>query len=295
MLSWSYYNDAGYLSAELVAENPRIALYGFFQVGKSTLINCLLNHYAALTGKGLATTSLTARYRYGVETRLQYRRENSELANITIEQLGNISSTDDMCFDGSFHLEAREPSKILKHCDLIDTPGFNADATDTTTALSILGNVNYCLFVIPNRGLHDSEREILSQISAKSMPISVIMNCSEGRRTEKWLPKHELNQKILSANQAQLSSVGIRTMPLGGEQIFACNALFYWSQQDDFDKSKTYIDRGDTVIKHIEELLREEKLSTDRENVVTLSRIPKLVECLKARIKSYNPVKHSWR
>ena len=66
MLSWSYYNDAGYLSAELVAENPRIALYGFFQVGKSTLINCLLNHYAALTGKGLATTSLTARYRYGV-------------------------------------------------------------------------------------------------------------------------------------------------------------------------------------------------------------------------------------
>ena len=58
--TFSDYFNEGYIPKELVEEKPRIALYGCFQVGKSTLINCLMNHYVALTGKGLATTSLVS-------------------------------------------------------------------------------------------------------------------------------------------------------------------------------------------------------------------------------------------
>ena len=294
MRSWADYNNAGYLSAELVKEKPRIALYGCFQVGKSTLINCLMNRYVALTGKGLATTSLTARYRYGNKS-LQYRRADGGLSDITTKQLHDISDLNSMTSDKRFfNLEAHEPAEILNLCDMIDTPGFQANSTDTDTALGILESVNYCLFVMPNRGLWEEEKNLLKRLSESGIPVSVIMNCSDGRGDVKWLPAHSLNQEILAENQAAITSAGIRTLSLGGEQIFICNALFYWSQQADFDKSKVYIDRGDTVKKHIRNLLDEEDEETSAENILTLSRIPKLVECLKARIAKYNPITHEW-
>ena len=196
MRSWADYNNAGYLSAELVKEKPRIALYGCFQVGKSTLINCLMNRYVALTGKGLATTSLTARYRYGNKS-LQYRRADGGLSDITTKQLHDISDLNSMTSDKRFfNLEAHEPAEILNLCDMIDTPGFQANSTDTDTALGILESVNYCLFVMPNRGLWEEEKNLLKRLSESGIPVSVIMNCSDGRGDVKWLPAHSLNQEI---------------------------------------------------------------------------------------------------
>lgn len=276
-----------------VKEKPRIALYGCFQVGKSTLINCLMNHYVALTGNGLATTSLTARYRYG-DKQLQYRRSNGYLADIAQEQLHNLKSLDDFYSDKSFFcLEAHEPAEILKLCDMIDTPGFQANAADTDTALGIINSVNYGLFIIPNRGLWDVEKKLLKRLS-EHLPVSVIMNCSEGRGTPKWIPSHSINQNILAENKASLSTAGIHTLPLGGEEIFVCNALFYWSRQDDFDTSKVYVEEADTLAEQIDFTLTMKGEDTSRENILSLSRIPKLVDGLKERINKYNPVTHHW-
>lgn len=293
MLKWGDCFEAGHISKELVEEKPIIALYGCFQIGKSTLINCLLNHYAALTGKGLATTALTARYRYGKE-RLQYRKSDSGLTDITLDELHNKNSFEDICSDGSFHIEAHTEGNILKYCDIVDTPGFNANITDTSVALSILENINYCLFIITNRGLSIPEQEMLKKLSLHEVPISIIMNCVEGRGDSKWIPTHPVNQQFIEENQAWLFSAGIKTLSLGEKKIFPCNVLFYWSQQTDFEKCKSYIDRGDTVIKHIKNTLEDEDENTDSDSIVNLSQIPMLVESLKLRINGYNPITHKW-
>lgn len=294
MRDWSDYSITFYpVPLKLTKEKPRIALYGCFQVGKSTLINCLLNRYAALTGNGLATTSLTARYRYG-NKRLRYMRRNGEKADITTEQLHNLSSLDDIFPDKSFFtLEAHEPAEILNLCDLADTPGFQANSSDTDTSFAILKSVNYCLFVMPNRQLWDVEKDLLKRLYESGLPVSVIMNCIEGRGTPKWIPL--LNEEILAENKAALSSAGIKTLPLGGEDIFACNALFYWSQQEDFDKSKAYIEEADTMAEQINFLLAMRGEDTSRENILALSRIPHLIDCLKARIEKYDSLTHIWR
>lgn len=294
MLSWSEYFKAGHLSEELVAEKPIIALYGCFQIGKSTLINCFLNNYAALTGKGLATTALTARYRYGEKERLQYRQANGNLKDTTLAELSNVNSLENICNDGSFHIEARAPGNLLQYCDIVDTPGFDANNADTSAALSILGNVNYCLFVIPNRGLSNYEKTMLQNLSQRGVPVSIIMNCREGRGSSNWIPAHPINQKIIEENQAWLHSAGIKILTLGEKKIFPCNAIFYWSQQENFEKSINYIDRGNTVLKHIKYALEEEDISVDSKTILALSQIPTLFDVLKSKISAYNPITHEW-
>ena len=292
--SWNDYVTGGHIPLSLTAEKPRIALYGCFQVGKSTLINCLMNRYATLTGNGIATTSLTARYRYG-DKRLQYKRQDGNLSDITQEQLHNLKSLDDVYPDKSFFsIEAHEPAEILKLCDIVDTPGFQANSADTDTALGITNSVNYGLFIIPNRGLWDVEKKLLKRL-AERLPVSVIMNCSDGRGSPKWIPAHSINQKFLAENTAAIKSEGIHPLPLGGEEIFSCNALFYWSRQADFDTSKAYIEDADTLTELINLTLTMNGESANRENIIALSRIPKLVECLKARINNYDPLTHKWR
>lgn len=294
MRNWSYYVDGGHIPSNLIAEKPRIAFYGCFQIGKSTLINCLMNRYVALTGNGLATTSLTARYSYG-DKRLQYMRRDGNFADITHEQLNNLSNLDDIYPDRRFFsLEAHEPAEMLKLCDIVDTPGFQANAADTDAALGILESINYGLFVIPNRGLWDVEKKLLKRLS-EHVPVSVIMNCSEGCGTLKWIPSHSINEKILEENAAAISGAGVKTLPLGGEEIFVCNAMFYWSRQAEFNVSKSYIEGSDILTEQIELLLTMKGESTSCENVVALSRIPLLVKCLTARIAKYNPVTHAWR
>ena len=120
------------------------------------------------------------------------------------------------------------------------------------------------------------------------------MNCIRGRREESWLPCHPINLEILEENEAWLESSGIKVLPLGGRLIFSCNALFYWSQQEEFEKSKAYIDRPDTVQKHITGLLREEEIDDSMESILEQSKIPDLIQNLKDRIGAYDPVTHAW-
>ncbi len=295
MRSWNDFVSEGHIPAELVHEKPIIALYGSLQNGKSTLINCFMGRYTALTGKGLATTSLTARYRYAENERIQYRLASGDLRDITLDELFRAKSFDDISSGSSFNIEAKVPAEILKFCDIVDTPGFNANNEDTAKAWKILENVNYCLFVISNTGLTELNRDILKQLCKKCPAVSIIMNCSDGRRQEKWLPSHPANMNFINEIRSWINSEGLEIIPLGGKYIFSCNALFYWSQQKDFEKSKAYINQADTVHKHIAGLLKDEEIVISSENILSLSRINELISALEAQIKKYNPANHQWR
>lgn len=162
-------------------------------------------------------------------------------------------------------------------------------------ALSALPHVNYILYVMTNRGFSQIDKELLTKLFEQKIPISILMNCNQGRREERWIPCHEINQEIMEQNVSWLQSAGILVFPIAGKLIYPCNFLFYWSQMPEFELSKKDIDRPDTVIKHMKGLLEEEGYKTDADTIKELSSIPMLMEALKERITNYNPITHEWR
>ncbi len=295
MRKWSDFIKEGHISADFAKERPIIAIYGNFQIGKSTFLNCLLGHYLALAGKGRSTTALTTRYRYNSEMKLKYRSKQGELYPVTLEEIRESSFVEKVNIESGFHIESWADSLFLEICDIVDTPGYNANDTDTKRALSALPHVNYILYVMTNRGFSQMDKELLIKLSERNIPISILMNCNQGRREERWIPCHEINQEIMEQNVSWLQSAGISLFPICDKLIYPCNFLFYWSQMPEFELSKKDIDRPDTVIKHIKGLLEEEGYKTDADTIKELSSIPMLMEALKERITNYNPITHEWR
>lgn len=295
MRHWYDFCQNGSVPDSVTREKPIIAIYGPFQTGKSTLLNCLLGRYTALTGKGLATTALTARCRWGSTPRLRYRDLSGDLLPATMEQIHNPDFLKRVMQNHGFHIEANAPAELLKHCQIVDTPGFNACSADTSAALSVLDEIHYVLFVVPNRGFSQAEKQLLRELAQKEIPVTVLMNCTQGRREERWIPGHSINQSILAENENWLKSENISVYPIDNRMIYPCNFLFYWSQQPDFTESMPYIDRPDTVQKHIRELLREEGFSETSESIISLSGVPQLKEWLMQKIQGYDSILHRWR
>lgn len=295
MRHWYDFCQNGSVPDSVTREKPIIAIYGPFQTGKSTLLNCLLGRYTALTGKGLATTALTARCRWGSTPLLRYRDLSGDLLPATIEQIHSPDFLKKVMQNHGFHIEANAPAELLRHCQIVDTPGFNACSADTSAALSVLDEIHYVLFVVPNRGFSQAEKQLLRELARREIPVTVLMNCTQGRREERWIPNHAINREILEENESWLRSEQIPVHPINGQLIYPCNFLFYWSQQPDFTESIPYIDRPDTVQKHIRELLWEEGFSETPESIISLSGVPQLKEWLLQKIQGYDPILHRWR
>jgi len=295
MRRWYDFCQNGSVPVEVTREKPIIAIYGPFQTGKSTLLNCLLGRYTALTGKGIATTALTARCRWGSAPRLRYRDLSGDLIPATLEQIHNPAFLKKVMQNQGFHIEADAPAELLKHCQIVDTPGFNACSADTHASMSVLDEIHYVLFVVPNRGFSQAEKQLLRGLARREIPVTVLMNCTQGRREERWMPDHAINREILDENESWLRSEHIPVHPVNDRLIYPCNFLFYWSQQVNFAESLPYIDRPDTVQKHICELLQEEGFSNSPESIIRLSGVPQLKEWLMQKIQGYDPILHKWR
>jgi len=298
MRKWGDFVHEGSVPEELTKEHPIIAIYGGYQVGKSTLLNCLLGQYIALAGKGLATTTLASRYRYGKYNRIRYRTKpdstyGGDLCQTTLEQIRDRKCLGNIDMESGFHLEVETPAGILKKCDIVDTPGYNASEQDNVTALNAMSHIHYSLFVIPNRGLSQPEQDLLLKLSRNGIPVSILMNCSIGRREERWIPEHEINLEYVQECENWLSSMNVDPVPVMGKKVYLCNFLFYWSQMQDFTLSIPDIDRPDTVQRHIVKTLQEEGYGTGRDTIIRLSGVCGLIDALTERVLGYDSITHS--
>jgi len=293
---WADFINEGHIDKELTREKPIIAIMGCYQIGKSTLLNCLLHDYVALTGKGLATTSLTARYRYGTERSIAYRSRKGQLVSTDIALLQTQAVLNDISEESAFHVEARFKHELLHSFDVVDTPGFNANESDTHKTMQSMSDVHYVLFMMPNRSFTQIEKSILTTLYQRKIPFSVIMNCVNGRREERWLPHHQLNQAICQENSAWLqANILDNVIQIEGRNVFPFNAMFYWSQQNAFESSFKYIDRPETVHKHIAGLFSEEGINYTSASVIEQSNVPQLTEHLQKMVERYDPITHAWR
>lgn len=295
MRTWQEFLEQSNALPGYFQERPIIAPYGCYQIGKSTLINCLADNYVALAGHGKATTALTIRYRFGEIERIRYRsKKNGFLLDTTISEIRTDDFLEQIKWDAGFHIEAQFPSPLLKKFDIVDTPGYNMQKRDTDVALNALDHLHYVLFVTSNRGFDQKEKELLQILAKRNIAISVLMNCNEGRCQEKWIPTHRINEEISMEKEFWLDSMGIPVLPIGKRKVYPCNFLFYWSQVDAFSLCEQDIDRYDTVQKHIKNLLQDEGYLCDRETIRQLSGISTIKDSLWIYCNEYNSFSHTF-
>jgi small GTP-binding protein len=207
---------------------PNIAVVGRFQIGKSTLINCLLDDRVARTGTGIATTKVSTIYTYG-------QIPSIEVARTWKDGLVVWEDTD-------FHLrDFLNPGKgwegisatrislwkpLLQQINLIDTPGIDANADDTAQAVASLDRADFVMVLLENRGICDAERRLFADIRKRNLPFAVIVNCRDANG-KRWLP--EFNGEIVRAVSAELSNLGhLPTVISGKSGVWACNLLLFW-------------------------------------------------------------------
>jgi hypothetical protein len=205
---------------------PKVAVVGVFQNGKSTLVNCLLDGFVAPTGIGLPTTHLPTTYSYGEFNSAVLTRPDGSAKRIRLEEffeyyqqgrLGEFAAATVTCW-----------RPILRDIDLIDTPGFDADNSDTARALAGIDAADLAVFVCTNKGLGDVERCALQKIDGAGKPHCVVVNCNDWQQPD---PGGELNGKILSEILGEYSRKEWKPI-----DIWPCNLAWFWEASGHLDR-----------------------------------------------------------
>ncbi|KAA6227333.1 MULTISPECIES: dynamin family protein [unclassified Campylobacter] len=145
-------------------KNVNIAIIGQFSSGKSSLLNLLLKKECLPTGVIPVTFKPTFLH-FGKDYFLRIKFKDgsdkvtdiSELASYTDQRQSNKEAT-------SLHIYA--PATILQEITLVDTPGLNANDTDTLTTMKELSNTHAVVWLslIDNAGKKSEEDAIKANL-----------------------------------------------------------------------------------------------------------------------------------
>ncbi len=207
---------------------PQIGLIGCFQNGKSTLVNCLLGNRVALTGEGVAKTKRIVRYAYGNEIGFRSVDVNGIARNLDKTEIQNVVLSDK---NGEiYYCEMILPSPLLKDVDIVDTPGFDANQTDTSHTTGYIKNLDFIFFVIGgggNRGgLNEAEKQVLAEILRQGIPFSVLYNCCDFAN---WKPDCDNVGCCIQALESSFRNNGIKVHAITEDgSILPVNLAWYW-------------------------------------------------------------------
>lgn len=202
--------------------NPTISIFGDFQNGKSTLVNCILGQeIAAVGGKGLSVTKNNIRYTYGTNRRYSIHKSDGSHYIPTHE-------TDVLVLDSTDEIVLTISNKILQNWDLVDTPGFNANENESKAAEYMIRHSDFAILLIHNKGLSKVEKEIAYKLSSQNVPFVVLINCYNDI-FEQWSPSNKNNQSIADSVRSELSFPGSSFFHQFGENgVFTANLIWYW-------------------------------------------------------------------
>lgn len=216
---------------EFQNRKPKIGIFGIFQNGKSTLINCIFKKkYAAVGGKGVSVTSLNTIYTYG---------QGPDIAKITYCN-GNVETFSLPDFQELDINNQYSYSTVtlmlnndnLRYFDLLDTPGFNANEHDSDIAESAVVECDMGILVVRNKGLSQTEKCIAKMLRNKNVPFIVIMNCfCDNSCYEMWSPSNNQNKAIRDNILADLNANGCPPTQFNMNNIvsiYSVNLLWYW-------------------------------------------------------------------
>ena len=240
--------------AKYYSKIMKIAIIGTFQVGKSTLVNCLVNDSLAGVGIGNPTTHALNYYKNNITPeilcwdvcgRCLYRQAwNDQIYSFLIPP-------------GTVRVMHELPDSFDLHGNiLIDTPGLDSagkDASwDNERTEDIINDrsVDLLMLVVPNRQLDSSIRNcVLPCIKESKKKLIVLMNCILRSAPD---PNSSINLEIASQIDEELRAFGIRHSRVSmnsATKVLPINAVWWWISQRSQIKPEFCNQQTETVFK----------------------------------------------
>lgn len=214
----------------------KIAIIGTFQVGKSTLLNCLINESLAGIGIGTPTTHTLNFYKNNTSPEILCRNIKGEcLYRQSWERGVSELSIPRETVRVMYEL----PKSFDLHGNLlIDTPGLDSagkDASlDTMRTIDVIrdNTVDLLILVVSNKQLDSAIRSsVLPCIKEARKNLIVLMNCNRRNHPN---PSSKINQETALQIDEELRAAGIRHSRVwmsGESKVLPCNAVWWWISQ----------------------------------------------------------------
>ncbi len=207
------------------SNKPVVAIVGGFQIGKSTLVNCLLDDRYAPTGKGLRTTAASTLFRYGeAEEAWLFHGDNPQGERLARRQ-DVFDPSREVAPDDWFRISAWKP--VLQNVDIVDTPGYNAQDADDKSASAAIAASSVVVIVQAAKTMDDLCRAIVREACVPGKRCLFLLNCTN---PECWSPDDPHNAEICAAIEAELTSMGVSDffLRIGERLVHPVNALWAW-------------------------------------------------------------------
>lgn len=215
----------------MLTNKPTIGIFGNFQNGKSTFINCILQDaLAKVGGRGMSVTDVKTHYKYGPKFVVKAMKDGA-----VVQKMENVEKY--KYFTPSGHIDeivVQVKNNALKEYNLLDTPGLDANEQDTALALNAVDDCDFALLVLRNRGVSQTEKSLARSLYAKHVPFVVLINCYNSVDIENsWLPTSKHNKTIADNIIADLKASGITPfLSKGYPQALKVNLAWRWIALD---------------------------------------------------------------
>ena len=211
---------------------PRVAIIGTYQVGKSSLMNCLLSDSTASIGEGIPTTHAVSRWQYSADPKQTVKLyHDNQQKPLTMELMAYRKHDQETSpvFSNIDRIEFNLKRDSLELVDLLDTPGFdNGDKGEQDTRLTeetMMKEADYLVVIVQNKDLSQPAKNVITLAAKSEKPFSVLINCFEANPD----PFNEKNIKIAKIVSEMLAQLG--AMPVGvchSSSVWCCNVAWYW-------------------------------------------------------------------
>lgn len=198
-------------------------IVGEYQVGKSTLINCILGRYVASVGWGTATTHTIVVYEYSDEEYKRVDYGNGRVATMKLDEEIKVDQNRDVekIICGVSH-------PILKRITLVDLPGVGNDSLDNAKTQEMLGKIDCAILIQSAYKSVEEESKILNTVHSlqkSEIPYYVFLNCSN---VSQWEPDNDVNEAIAKRTLEVLSFYPPLNKLFSNNLIPNINLMWYW-------------------------------------------------------------------
>ena len=175
-------------------------------------------------GEGLSVTSVNVKYVYDEIRSVEYL-SNGYLA--AMPSFDEFLSTEKFP-SGINEIRVKLWRPLLQYINIIDTPGFNANESDTEMALKSLDGLDAAVLVINNKSLSKTENEIMWHLTSRQIPFFVIMNCLDNGG-DTWNPNSKFNEDKEKVVSDAIKGRGFSPQNIvDGRIVVRANFQWFW-------------------------------------------------------------------
>ncbi len=214
---------------------PQIAIVGEFQIGKSTLVNCLLRKKVATVGEGLPTTMLPIKYCYGEEEKVVGKNNSTIKVETTLANFMDPAMSSEWLNCNTVEIFLR--NQVLETMNIIDTPGLDANEQDTNNAILATQMADMAILLM-TKGFPAGKQSFIEFIRQVLIdrPYILLLNC--GREPSLQDPNSPACLRVEEEICVRLENLGL------SKPFFQSRVNLGWLYKDWFEANSSIKQRS---------------------------------------------------